>query len=432
MNHLLLTSIYNEIDKITFTRKTYYYKAKLICQALFNSIINDDGNFNSPKELPIGFFQSIVKRDGDLTPILRELKNAEILIDTNYCTGTNTKNGIKTKNQHKAYCKSYSFSKQLIYNHPVSFSTFKGINKVDDRVKFKNMKKNLSLVKIDNEAYKYIPQLVEKQLEEIIIGKEITNKMIKMKINKEEIIKPLVYWLSYATRCNVALIKFNDKFYLEGVKSFIERKRIELEISYTYSIEQIENGNFYAARNKTNNRLDTNFTQLKKELFQFVILDGEKTEEIDIINAQFAIMSNIPTFKIDENFRELAQKGQLYEYLMEQLNMTRDQVKNYLIVVSFGEAKNHPKELKNLFPVTMQTISDFKNQYGYEKFSVELQKGESNLMIDGVFSMLFKNKIPTISVHDSMRVKKSDYERSKRMMEDFFNEKDFKCSLKNK
>lgn len=396
---------------------------------MFNAIIKDGGNFQTPKQFHSDYFIKLITKCGTRCTILRELKLAGILIDTTYSTGRPAKDG---KKEVKAYMKAYSFGHNYIYNSPIIFTQFKNINKTDDRIKFHQLNETLKTVHIDTEVFDFIPELIEKELKKIVIGKDITNKMITMKMGKIEKKEPLCYWLAVATRNNVALIKFKKRFYIEGAKSFIERKRIELEIVYTHSIEQIINGNFYANRNETNDRLDYNMTGLKKELFPFLYLDGEKTEEIDIINAQFALFANIPAFDLDENFKKMAQSGQLYEYIGSEINMTRDQVKEYLIVVAFGEVEHHQKALNELFPVTMKSISDFKNEFGYEKFSVMLQKAESNLMIDGVFKLLYDNNIKTLPIHDSVRVKASDAVMVKRMMEKFFVEKDFKCALKNK
>jgi hypothetical protein len=103
-----------------------------------------------------------------------------------------------------------------------------------------------------------------------------------------------------------------------------------------------------------------------------------------------------------------------------------------MMIALFGKVNSHPLRLKKLFPRTMQSISDYKNKKGYESFSILLQKAESKLMIDGVYNLLSKNKIPAIPVHDSMRVKKSDYDRTRQMMIDFFEKKNFKCELKSK
>jgi len=429
MNEILLTAIDNEIQNISFARNSYYLKAQLVCKAIFSNIIKDGGDFQTPRQFSNEYFKTIIGREEDRSTILRELKNAEILVDLkSYSTGFTRPDGT----EFESYCKSYLFHHDLIYNKRIGFSQFLGINRVEDRVKFWDIKQNLDMVIIDPVVFTYIPNLVNEQLTKVVIGEQIMDKMITIKINDEDIKKARSWWMSNAIRNNVAMIKFKDKFYLEGVRSFKERKRIELEILYTYSCQRIINGNFYADRNTTNNRLDYNFTGLKKELFKYVILDGELTAEIDIKNAQFAILSNLSTFDLDQHFIELAQSGQLYEYLEKRLNMNREGVKEYLIVVAFGEAQYHPKELNEIFPVTMQSISDFKNEHGYKKFSVELQKGESNLMIDGVFNMLSKNKIPVLPVHDSMRVKLSDADRAKQMMEDFFLENNFKCTLKKK
>ncbi|MEN2400613.1 hypothetical protein GKZ90_0012550 [Flavobacterium sp. MC2016-06] len=429
MNEILLAAIDNEIQNISFARNSYYLKAQLLCKAVFSNIIKDGGDFQTPRPFSNEYFKTIISRGEDRSTILRELKNADILIGMkSYSTGFTLPDGT----EFESFCKSYLFHSALIYDTRIGFTQFLGINRVEDRVKFWDIKQNLDIVTIDPTVFTYIPNLVNEQLAKIEIGKQIKDKMITIKIGNKDLEKPRAFWLADAIRNNVALIKFKDKFYLEGVRSFKERKRIELEIFYTYSCERIVSGNFYANRNETNNRLDYNFTGLKKELFKYVILDGEPTVEIDMKNAQFAILSNLSMFNLDENFIELAQSGQLYEYLEKRLSINREEVKEYLIVVAFGEAQYHPKELIDIFPVTMQSISDFKNEHGYKKFSVELQKGESRLMIDGVFNMLSKNNIPVLPVHDSMRVKLSDAVRVKKMMEDFFLENNFKCTLKKK
>lgn len=450
MNQLLLTSLHSAIAQIKFPAKRHSEQAKQLINSIFNSFIFDKNDFQDYKEFQNTYFKKIINNNTDRYIVLDQLKCSGILIPEltlnsagkwveSYTTGKDINGNQKLCNNKNGDLvpvipvgKRYRIAQNLIYSTPISFTNFKGINKMSDRTKSKIIKKNMELVKMDPAVFEFILQLIENELLKMEIGNQITNKMISIKMGKEMVTKPLAWWLKCATRNGVALIKYNDKFYLQGARTFKERKRIELEISYTYAVERIINGDFYAARNTTNNRMDYNFTGLKKELWDFVIFDGEKTEEVDICNAQFAVMSNSNQFKMDKIFVEMAQGGQLYEYLMGKLSMNRYEVKEYLIVVMFGEAKFHPEKLNEIFPVTMKSIADFKNEYDYEAFSIALQKGESNLMIDGVFALLSKNKIPTLPVHDSMRVKASDAARVELMMQEFFTEKNFKCKLKNK
>ncbi|WP_188051090.1 hypothetical protein [Flavobacterium sp. GP15] len=423
---LILTSLIDAVDKIVFHVKTYRAKARNLTQIIFRLFLNDDTclDFSKPKQIPNAYFKKIIKGAGALSTVLRELKNAEILLtDGKYSTG---------KGKGKAFCKSYILNPTLIYHADRTFTQFENINKINDRVKFKKIKKTLESIEIDSAVYDFIPKLIESELSEILIGDKIDDVMITFKIKGEQIRNHINYWLANATRNNIALIKFKGKFYLESASTFRERKRVELEISYTYSIENIKNGHFYANRNNTNNRLDHNLTALKRELFQFIILDGEKTVEVDIANAQFALLSNISSLNLDSNFIDYAQNGKLYESIGREIGKSKKEVKAFTMVALFGKTRNHPKQLRKLFPKTMKSIAEYKNKNGYKSFSVMLQQAESNLMIDGVYNLLTKNNIPTIPVHDSMRVKESDYIRTNRMMVDFFNEKNFKCELKPK
>jgi hypothetical protein len=426
MKQIVLTSIGSAIDNISFAKKRYYKQAKTLVAEIYRQFLfSTDGiDFSKSKQFPISFFETIISAKCDLRIVIKELKNAEILItDDSYSTGTK---------QTKAYCKSYLINYDLLFGTTFHFTQFIGINKINNKIKFTKIKKNLDLITVDNAVFSYIPILVENQIGKIKIGSFIQQEMIKIRMGAQVIEKHKSYWITIANRNNVALIQLKENFYIESVRRFIERKRIELNMLYTYTIENIINGNFYASRNLTNNRLDHNLTGLKKELFKFILLDGEKTTEIDICNAQFAIMSNIKIFDIDENFREITQNGTLYEFIMNQMEMTRDAAKQYMMTALFGVVQSHPKVLKKLFPRTMNSIAKFKNENGYKSFSVMLQKAESNLMIDGVYNLLTKNKIPTIPVHDSMRVKESDYIKASQLMIDYFIEKNFKCELKSK
>ncbi|MEC5167233.1 hypothetical protein RCH18_002985 [Flavobacterium sp. PL11] len=423
---IIPTSINIAIDAIDFDKKRFYWQAKLLVSAIYRQFLLDKDNvdFRNPKPFPTTFFEALSTSNGDLRQVKRGIEDAKILITNgSYSTGSKIT---------AAFCKSYVLSAHLIYNHPVHFTQFEGITRTDDRVAFTEIKKDLKMVTVDDAVFNYIPKLVEKEIAKIKIGTNITRNMITIKINGDEINKHRSCWLAVANRKNVGLIECKNNFYLEPVLSFMAKKRIELEMCYTFSIENIRCENFYASRNSTNNRLDHNLTGLKRELFKYILLDGKKTTEIDIKNAQFAILSNISTFKLDDNFIENAQNGTLYEYIQIEMKMSRDEAKQYMMIALFGEVRSHPKKLKTLFPKTMKSISDYKNENGYKSFSILLQKAESKLMIDGVYNLLYKNKIPTLPIHDSMRVKACDYDTAKQIMIDFFNRKNFKCELKSK
>lgn len=441
MNEILLTSIYTAIDQIDFPRKSYYFKARLICQSIFNKL-NNNNDFTEHIGIADAYFKTIIRRNLDRGTILAKLKLYKIIeckktldevtgkYKETYSTGfIDEITGIK----HDPYPKSYRFCADIIYNRPITFTAFKGINEISDRVKFINIKKSLDLITVDLSVYNYIPKLIEAELTKIVCNDSIIDQWIMLpKYSKDGKTKHISYWKAIAVNKNADLIFFHDKYYIEKMDTFIKRKRIELDIIYTGSIARITNGHFYANRNDTNNRLDYNLTGLKKELFQFIEFDGEKTKEIDIANAQFAIFSNMPQFQHDLKYVELAQNGTLYKYVASELGMTESEAKKYMMILAFGKVKKSHDTLRKLFPITMATIDNFKNEFGYEEFSVELQKAESNLMIDGVFSLLFKNNIPTLPVHDSMRVKASDEVRVKEMMLKFFDSKEVKCTLKNK
>lgn len=197
---------------------------------------------------------------------------------------------------------------------------------------------------------------------------------------------------------------------------------------YTKQLFDIENNIIYVDRNETNNRLDTNLTNLKSDLWECLTLDNEELVEIDIKNAQFTILSNITT-ELDESFISNAQNGTLYEYVAKELNTTRKEAKNLMFNVAFDKVKTKQDIIRNIFPKTMLFVDAYKKENGYKTFSNLLQKYESNLMIDGLLNHLVKKEYKVFTVHDSIKCKESDYNDVLNEIVDFMTSNNFKCSF---
>ena len=193
----------------------------------------------------------------------------------------------------------------------------------------------------------------------------------------------------------------------------------------------IENEIYRVSRNDTNFRLDYNFTNMKSDLFKYILFDNEELEELDIANSQFAMLSHICS-DIDDIFIELSQSGKLYSYISEKFNITELEAKNKMFCVAFGQVEKKQDDIRSIFPKTMEFIDNYKKKNGYKSFSNLLQVSESNIMIDGLFKILNEEGYEVFPIHDAFRIKKSDLEKVKNRIDEYFNSINFKCLLRNK
>ena len=101
---------------------------------------------------------------------------------------------------------------------------------------------------------------------------------------------------------------------------FIAMKKDFILASYTDSISKIEKKYWYADRNATNQRLDTNITNMCGELMKEIIHSNDLVE-LDLSNSQFSILSHIIPSEVTGNdvelFKKLSYSGELYDYIKE-------------------------------------------------------------------------------------------------------------------
>ena len=197
-----------------------------------------------------------------------------------------------------------------------------------------------------------------------------------------------------------SLIKNNRKYVIEDEIEFINKKKISLKYSYVDSIKRIESGKYYAKRNTTNNRLDTNLTNMSSLLVNEIAKQNDIVQ-IDLSNSQFTILSNILKTTLNSvdflRFKDLCVSGELNDYIKEELGfMTRKQGKKSMFEIMFSSRKNttlNKKKIKELFPSVIECIDEYKKENGNEKFSIMLQLFESELFIDVILKKIKKQKI---------------------------------------
>jgi hypothetical protein len=263
-----------------------------------------------------------------------------------------------------------------------------------------------------------------------------------------------------------------DVDYVEASKWINKNADGNKRISYLISLSQLDDIRFrYFKRNKTNYRLDTNITNLKKELRSYIkgdyvnidlknsqpfllavlidnIIDGRETLchhlNKELIVESFGVKAFKEIFKIHQkqekkekvSFRtyfDSVSNGVLYESIMNAYDNTilRKEAKGIMYKVFFSKNFYYKKRSKfiphesekkifeNVYPFIYEVIKILKEK-NHKKLSIFLQQFESYLFIDCIAKELVAKGIIPITIHDSIMVKVEDRNRTIEIMESVF------------
>ncbi len=220
-----------------------------------------------------------------------------------------------------------------------------------------------------------------------------------------------------------------------------ENGKLESDKSYIknlLSIESIKDGTLFYVEDQYG-RFHTNFTILKKVIRkEFITIDGEEVEELDIPNSQptfLAIYLKEQGFdklfpKEYEYYKNVVKDNKIYDILADEMGIDRSECKVKMFYVLFGKNKWNSKidkAFKKHFPQIFKWMVDKKkntnNKDGYKIIAHELQTRESKLVFDNIVFNI-KRQIPKIrlyTVHDSIIYPKK---YSKYVNEIFYNQID--------
>jgi hypothetical protein len=326
---------------------------------------------------------------------------------------------------------------------------------------------------------------INKDYISLLINVELTNKSISGNIIKnrnkryletpKELIKNRDYFynnfnLDYDKAIEWVNNWFNDELYYLNINfnSYLCGRKIQneydrefktLTIKNCYYMSQIENirdRELYFNRNKTNDRLDTNLTNLKGELKKFITIPN--LTQVDLSNSQpyilyLTILNYYYTYVggkfknntnniIDINKEELemygewVSSGQYYEnfmnynflphkYSININNLNRNLIKEIMFKVFYSENYLYP-ELKDIFKSIFPTIYNWIYEYkkeNYKSLSIQMQKIESEMCIDIISQELDKLNINYLTIHDAWLVDNNNIPKVKEIIESKFQEK---------
>lgn len=283
-----------------------------------------------------------------------------------------------------------------------------------------------------------------------IVNKSENIESVLSKLYCESVI-PVIYWrpnikfekatpyrykvetlLKTSVDKNLDIFMYNDKVYLGDLNVFIRSKRSELIFTTQNSIDRLCDDTWIATRNETNNRLDYPLTNAPKELVE-IIKRENNLSELDLSNSQFCFMSTWLRSQGVNNtnkFSEITENGSIYNIVAKKMgnDSTRDDGKSKMFLMLFGPIRGGI--ISDMFPEIDAVVNNYKEEYGYQKFSVMLQNMESDVFIDKILKSLQDISIPAITKHDSIIVNESHCKIIESFANSILKENDVRGTLK--
>ncbi len=427
-----------DFEKISFTKTERNYALKFIDNLMKRSF-REYGMIDGFIETPKNYFRKVF--NSQYLIWLNKLIDAKIIIS----------NSSYSNSLYNIYSKSYSINtiyttttimwltfdetplKSIPYTFKISNQT------TTEKMDLDKVVEDLNIIKTDR---KKLISLAKEEIEKVKIEDFKRNENVSRDSFNVSFGKDKKYWMTKekaiekSIELDKTLIQDDNKFYIVDEYEFILRKKSSMLQSYQDAINKLVNKKFYGKRNTTNNRLDTNLTNMAKILTNEVCAENDLVQ-FDLCNSQFAVLSNWLEDKLNtedfKNFKEHSYNGTLYEYIMKELNLeSRLEAKKMMFELMFSKEdyKSSLKaKLKTLFPSVVKIVDEYKKENGYNKFSIMLQKRESEIFIDGLWKQLKSKKIFCTPKHDCLIVKNKDADKVENLIKEYFNKIDFKGKI---
>lgn len=406
------------------------------------------------KSIPQSFF---VKRFGNHYNIwfnkLKELDIIQTLLNNNnkeiYSTDIGFSKSYKLNNNLNPYS-------LLTYQAPIIITTIKVKHPKKGYIMNKNINdiqiksnKNMKLITIEQQTIKYLNKLTV-NIEKLNNIKDKKVKDIENKLKIVGVHLPTVYNIRYFD-INDGLFNLSRDYYMNGTSIFIKicegyelleyknnyyltKDKASLllflqnqtNLSYTITINKFINKDFFAHRNNTNNRLDSNITSLASELTKEILTENDLIE-FDLFNSQMAIFSHLYP-EIEKSFISHSNEGTLYEYMIKQFGSdNRLNAKKMMFILMFSKNEHFTEEkeiLSKIFPLVVEKAKEIKNE-NHNTLAILLQQFESKLFLDIILKKIYKLKIFALSKHDSIICKKEDSDKVYNIIIEEFNKINF-------
>lgn len=431
-------SLVEDFEKIEFTKTERNYALKFIDNLMKRSY-REYGMIDGFVETPKNYFRKAF--NSQYLSWLNKLISSNIIISNNSYS-----NSI-----YNIYSKSYSINTTYTLT-PIMWLTFeenplksvpytfKIKSRTDiEKLNLERVVQDLSCIKVNRKS---LMEIATKEIEKVVIENFKINEDVSRDAFNVNFGNNKKYWMTKekaiekSVELCKSLIQDDSKFYILDEYEFILRKKTAMLQSYQDGINKLFNKKYYGKRNSTNNRLDTNLTNMAKSLTN-ELCEENNLVQFDLCNSQFSILANILEDKIHSEdfkvFQEQSYNGTLYEYIMQELKIVdRYEAKKMMFELMFSKESLKSKlkaKLKSIFPAVVKAVDDYKEEYGYKAFSVMLQKRESDIFIDGLWAEMKKRKIFCTPKHDCLIVRKEDSERVESIISDYFKKIKFRGKI---
>ena len=301
---VLPTGIVGAIEAIATTKHQRERCVKLASYML-GKCINDDVDFDTPLEISKVHFRNQVG--------VHYLKDLQALCEAKIVTTnheyTPPKSNEQTGELILGQCKRYSFNQDLVFTSPdfvtyhektskqfdTSFVVRETVNllaRLSHTVDLRNLKRII----FENVSRDYV-------LERCKVDDAIPQGNYLIKDTKQ--IRSLAYIMELAKKNNLNAILYNKEIHMAELETWVSKTQNQIRAAHMKANIKLKNirqrNNIYCKRNATNQRLDTNLTNLKANstptssdgYFQYLRLDGERLWGIDLSNSQFTIKAKV-------------------------------------------------------------------------------------------------------------------------------------------
>ena len=256
------------------------------------------------------------------------------------------------KAQISDHCFGYYINPELM-----DFNGFVWI-KYKELKTIKYVKKNISSLVRDLMKLKYdidgmLGELQKSVITDMEFNEDISDDRVEITTGGKPYFIKRDKAIAQAKLKNQDLIRYKDKCYISQRDLFLQQARQKMIISQLYAITCLLNGKYYATTCASNDRLNTNLTNLKKIYIEhgYILLDGKKLVDIDLANSHPALLSYLfqTNFKGDNSIADLmlglvipvidttqmdvklfiasSCSGTIYEYLSKHIGWDRNKAK---------------------------------------------------------------------------------------------------------
>ncbi len=258
------------------------------------------------------------------------------------------------------------------------------------------------------------------------VGKKIKNKHNKaldvIKHSEEQIKKMNKHFKeTVGINYDEAIEYTLNKYAMDVAAAFDDEEKLQsayLKAAYRIRTTiEIKEEKFRFKRNSTNKRLDTNLTNLSKDLRPFLI-GYDNMSNLDLCNSQPVLFNKMLNEELPnaneslaleiQNYKQNTLGGNWYEALMDMYNVDRDKAKEIWMKIAYSKNRSYQKEKKifaQQYPKIYDLIKTIKRK-NHSQFAIQLQITESKIFIDEIAKELVSRNIIPYTLHDGLLVPK--------------------------